>query len=143
MALAAACKFNIVQRRDVNLYNHICIEVEKQWKKLNIPLHALANVLTPKYYHISWLAAPAPEGGVKRKPHQDPKVQASYMQALNKCSLIRSVIPYKDNSPTTSVAMVPLGPTTQLEIEGIYLLSSSGTCMAVLPHSYNVWQHRW
>jgi hypothetical protein len=29
-------------------------------------------------------AAPTPGGGVKRKPHQDPEVQAGYMQALDK-----------------------------------------------------------
>jgi hypothetical protein len=75
---------DIVQRRDVNLYNHICREVERWWEKPNISLHALAYVLTPKYYHISWLAALAHGGEVKRKRHQDPKVQVGYMQALDK-----------------------------------------------------------
>jgi hypothetical protein len=72
-------KIQRVQPRDVNLYNYIRIEVEKQWENLSIPLHALAYVLTPKYYHIPWFAAPTPSGGVKRKPHQDPKVQDGYM----------------------------------------------------------------
>jgi hypothetical protein len=43
---------------------------------LNIPLHALAYVLTPKYYHISWLSTLAPGGGTKKKPHQDLEVEA-------------------------------------------------------------------
>jgi hypothetical protein len=67
---------DIVEPRDVNMYNLIRVEVEKRWKMLNIPLHALAYVLTPKYYHVSWLSTPAPGGGTKKKPHQDPEVQA-------------------------------------------------------------------
>jgi hypothetical protein len=51
---------------------------------LNIPLHALAYVLTPKYYHASWLSSPTPGGGTKKRPHQDPEVQAGYMKALEK-----------------------------------------------------------
>jgi hypothetical protein len=54
---------DIVEPRDQNLYNFIGIEVEKWWEKLNIPLHALAYVLTPKYYHMSWLSTPAPGVG--------------------------------------------------------------------------------
>jgi len=75
---------DIVEPRDQNLYDFISIEVEKWWEKLNIPLHALAYVLTPKYYHTSWLSTLAPGGGAKRKPHQDPGVQTGYMQALEK-----------------------------------------------------------
>ena len=75
---------DIVQPRDVTLYDIICIEVEKRWEKLNIPLHALAYVLTPKYYHISWLVSPILVGGVKRKPQQDPEIQVGYMQTLDK-----------------------------------------------------------
>jgi hypothetical protein len=75
---------DIVEPRDQNLYDFISIEVEKRWEKLNIPLHALAYVLTPKYYHMSWISIPAPGGGVKRKPHQDLEVQTGYMQALEK-----------------------------------------------------------
>ena len=66
---------DIVEPKDVNMYNLIRVEVEKRWEMLNIPLHALAYVLTPKYYHISWLSTPAPGGGTKKKPHQDPEVQ--------------------------------------------------------------------
>ena len=72
---------DIVEPKDHNLYDFISTEVEKRWEKLNIPLHALAYVLTPKYYHMSWLSTPTPGGGAKRKPHQDPEVQSSYMQA--------------------------------------------------------------
>jgi hypothetical protein len=37
---------DIIEPRDVNLYNHIHVEVEKWWEMLNIPPHALAYVLT-------------------------------------------------------------------------------------------------
>jgi hypothetical protein len=67
---------DIVEPKDVNMHNLIHVEVEKRWEKLNIPLHALAYVLTPKYYHVSWLSTPTPGGGTKKKPHQDPEVQA-------------------------------------------------------------------
>jgi hypothetical protein len=63
---------DIVEPRDVNLYNHICVEVEKWWEMLNILLHTLAYVLTPKYYHVSWFSSPAPGCGSKKRPHQDP-----------------------------------------------------------------------
>ena len=53
---------DIVEPRDITLYSDIRAEVEKQWDMLNVPLHALAYVLTPKYYHPSWLSTPAPRG---------------------------------------------------------------------------------
>jgi hypothetical protein len=108
---------------------------------LNIPLHALAYVLTPKYYHISWLSSPTPGGGVKRKPHQDPKVQASYMQALDKlvpneeCDTIRRQLSHYINSNGA------FGTNHAIRDQGNLFLSSGGTCMAMLPHNYNVWQH--
>jgi hypothetical protein len=58
--------------------------VEKWWEIINIPLHALAYVLTPKYYHVSWFPSPTPCGGTKKIPHQDQEVQAGYMKALDK-----------------------------------------------------------
>jgi hypothetical protein len=67
---------DIVEPKDVDMYNLIRVEVEKQWEILNIPLHALAYMLTPKYYHVSWLSTPTPGCGTKKKPHQDPEVQA-------------------------------------------------------------------
>jgi hypothetical protein len=78
-----------VEPRDVNLYNHIRVEVEKRWEMLNIPLHDLAYVLTPKYYHVSWLSSLASGGGTKKRPHQDPEVQAGYMKALGKLILYK------------------------------------------------------
>ena len=54
---------------------------------LHVPLHALAYVLTLKYYHPSWLSTPAPEGGSKRKPHLDPEVLEKYMIALTRLVL--------------------------------------------------------
>lgn len=110
-------------------------------------LNICVYTLQPKYYHTSWLQALGHNGVVKSKAYQDPGVQASYMQALDKLVLMRSVIPYRNNLATTSMTTMFLGPTMQLEIEGIRLLSSGGTCMVVLLHSYNVWQckcfHRW
>lgn len=75
---------DIVQPKDAILYDHIHKHVVKRWDNLNVPLHALAYVLTPKYYSPSWLAKPAPGGGVRKKPHTDPEVQNGYMTALAK-----------------------------------------------------------
>jgi hypothetical protein len=75
---------DIVEPKDAILYDHIHKLVVKRWDNLNVPLHALAYVLTPKYYSSSWLAQPAPGGGERRKPHTDPKVQNGYMLALDK-----------------------------------------------------------
>ena len=77
----------IVEPRDVILYDHIHKHVVKRWENLNAPLHALAYVLTPKYYPPSWLDQPAPRGGVRRKPHIDLEVQNGYMLALDKLVL--------------------------------------------------------
>ena len=58
----------------------------------------MSLLLTPKYYSPSWLAQLAPEGGVKRKPHIDPKVQDGYMLALDKLVFDRrSVLKYEVN----------------------------------------------
>jgi hypothetical protein len=75
---------DIVEPKDAILYDHIHKLVVKRWDNLNVSLHALAYVLTPKYYSSSWLAQPAPEGGERRKPHTDPEVQNGYMLALDK-----------------------------------------------------------
>jgi len=53
---------DIVEPRYITLYNYIRAEVENQWEMLNVPLHALTYVLTPKHYHPSWLSTPAPGG---------------------------------------------------------------------------------
>ena len=67
---------DIVESKHAILYEHIQKHVVKRWEHLNVPLHALVYVLTPKYYSPLWLAKPAPGGGVRRKPHTDPEVQA-------------------------------------------------------------------
>ena len=54
---------DIVEPRDAILYDHIHKHVVKRWDNLNVPLHALAYVLTPKYYSLAWLAQLAPWGG--------------------------------------------------------------------------------
>ena len=41
---------DIVELKDPILYDHIHTHVVKRWDHLNVPLHALAYVLTPKYY---------------------------------------------------------------------------------------------
>jgi hypothetical protein len=75
---------DIVRPKDAILYDHIHKLVVKRWDNLNVPLHALAYVLTPKYYSSSWLAQPTPGGRERRKPHTDPEVQNGYMLALDK-----------------------------------------------------------
>jgi hypothetical protein len=90
---------DIVEPKDAILYDHIHKVVVKRWDNLNVPLHALEYVLTPKYYSSSWLTQPAPGGGERRKPHTDPEVQNGYMLTLDKlvpdedeCAQVRSVL---------------------------------------------------
>ena len=44
---------DIVESKDPISYDHIHKHVVKRWEHFNIPLHALAYVLTPKYYSPS------------------------------------------------------------------------------------------
>ena len=71
---------HIVEKRYAILYDHIHKHVVKRWDNLNVPLHALAFVLTPKHYSPSWLAQPSPGDGVRRKPQANPGVQNGYME---------------------------------------------------------------
>eukprot|EP00253_Pinus_taeda_P036712 PITA_36712 len=72
------------------IYHMICFAdtnkpvIGEVWNKHNVPLHALAYILTPKYYSPTWLGQPAPGGGVRVKPHMDPEVATGYMEALDK-----------------------------------------------------------
>ena len=66
------------------MYKYIHTEVVKRWDIINIPLHALAYVLTPKYYSPSWLSTTAPGGESRRKPHLNPEVLIKYMDGLDK-----------------------------------------------------------
>ena len=43
---------DIVPPKDAILYDHIHKHVIKRWDNLNVPLHALAYVLAPKYYSL-------------------------------------------------------------------------------------------
>ena len=61
---------DVVQPKDAIFYDHIHKHVVKRWDNLNVPLHALAYVLTPKYYSPSLLAKPTPRGGVGKNPIQ-------------------------------------------------------------------------
>ena len=72
---------DIVEQRDAILYHHIHKHVVKRWDNLNVPLHALTYVLTPKYYSPSRLAQPTLGGGVRKRPYTDLEVQNGYMLA--------------------------------------------------------------
>ena len=74
---------NIVELRDVILDDHIHKHVVIRSYNLNVPLHALAYILTPKYHSSSWLVQLALGIGVRRKPHTDPEIQNGYMVALD------------------------------------------------------------
>ena len=77
---------DIVQPKDAIIYdNHK--HVVKRWDNLNVPPHALAYVLTPKYYSPYWLAKPTPGVRVRKKSHTYPKVQNGYMIVLAKLVL--------------------------------------------------------
>ena len=56
----------------------------KRLDNINVQLHALTYVLTPKYYSPSSLAKLTPGGGARKKLYTDPKVQNGYMVALDK-----------------------------------------------------------
>eukprot|EP00253_Pinus_taeda_P019274 PITA_19274 len=75
---------DIVHNNDPDLYKliHDCVCV--RWNKLNLPLHCLAYILTPKYYSTSCLGQPAPGGGVRTKLHLDEEVTRGYLDALEK-----------------------------------------------------------
>ena len=89
---------DIVEHRAVILYDHIHKHVVKRWDNLNVPLHALTYVLTPKYYSPSWLGKPTPRGGIGRKHHIDLELQSGYMLALGKMvPKKRSVLKYEVN----------------------------------------------
>ena len=63
---------DILEPRDLIGYDHIHKHVGKRWDNLNVPLHDLAYILTPKYYSPSWLAKPTPGSGVRKNHHIDP-----------------------------------------------------------------------
>ena len=132
---------DIVEPKDAILYDHIHKLVVKRWDNLNVPLHALAYVLTPKYYSSSWLAQPAPGGGERRKPHTDPEVQNGYMLALDKlvpdeeeCAQVRTELSKYISEPESLVTCM------QPKIETGWVLSNGGTCMAPLPKIFINWR---
>ena len=75
---------DIVHKNDPDFYKLIHDSVCIRWDKLNVPLHCLSYILTPKYYFASWLDQPALGGGVRVKPHIDEEVSTGYLQALEK-----------------------------------------------------------
>ena len=88
---------DIVESKDPILYDHIHKHVVKRWEHINVPLHALPYVLTPKYYSPSWLARPTLGDGVKRNSQSYLEVQVGYMVSIDKlvpdeeeCVLLRS-----------------------------------------------------
>eukprot|EP00253_Pinus_taeda_P034313 PITA_34313 len=78
-----------VQKDYPNLYTLIHNCVCTRWNKLNVPLHASAYILMPKYYSASCVGQPAPGGGVRVKPQIDEEVSTRYFQALDKLILDR------------------------------------------------------
>lgn len=74
----------IVELRDAILYDHIHKHVVKRWDNMSFPLHALAYVLTQKYYTPCWLAQTTPRSGIRRKKQIDLEIQSEYMLALEK-----------------------------------------------------------
>ncbi|KAJ4971552.1 hypothetical protein NE237_004651 [Protea cynaroides] len=54
------------------------------WKQMNIPLYGLAYVLTPFYYSGASLTSLAQGGEKRKKPHADPDVHKSYLDALDR-----------------------------------------------------------
>jgi len=83
---------DIVHNRDPDLYKMIHDFVCVRWNKLNLPLHCLAYILTPKYYSTSWLGQPTPGGGIRTKPHLDAEVTSGYLQALEKLERFRTML---------------------------------------------------
>eukprot|EP00253_Pinus_taeda_P034519 PITA_34519 len=75
---------DILQEKDPNLYDIIHKFVCAGWNKLNVPLHALAYILMPKYHSPSWLGKPPPRVWVRAKPHTYLEVQNEYMSTLDK-----------------------------------------------------------
>ena len=63
---------DIVEPRDVNFYDCIYVEIEKQSTKRNTSVCGLTYIITPKYYSTSWLKASMPICRVKRKLQMDP-----------------------------------------------------------------------
>ena len=61
---------DIVQLKDTILYDHTHKHVVKRWDNLNVSIHALAYILTPKYYFPSWMAQPTLGGGVRKNTTQ-------------------------------------------------------------------------
>ena len=78
---------DIVEPKDAILYEHIQKHVVNMWDNLNVPFHALAYVLTPKYYSPSWLAKPALGVGSGENPTQIHRYK------LGTCKLYRQVGP--------------------------------------------------
>ena len=68
---------DIVEPRDVNFYDCIYVEIEKQSTKINTPVCVLTYIVTPKYYYASLLKASVPICRVKRKLQMDTEVQSS------------------------------------------------------------------
>ncbi|CAL1355405.1 unnamed protein product [Linum trigynum] len=58
--------------------------VMERWRKMNVPLHLLAYVLTPFYYSKKWLMSSSPTGDKRAKPHADPEIQKIYLDVVDR-----------------------------------------------------------
>ncbi|XP_077223765.1 uncharacterized protein LOC143857234 [Tasmannia lanceolata] len=65
-----------------DMYNHIHGIVVGRWGKMNVRIHALAHVLTPKYYDPAYLNIPAPGGGKRVTPDKDPEIMDAVYEAI-------------------------------------------------------------
>ncbi|XP_077223205.1 uncharacterized protein LOC143856807 [Tasmannia lanceolata] len=69
-----------------DMYNHIHGIVVGRWGKMNDQMHALAHVLTPKYYDPAYLNIPAPGGGKRVTPDKDPEIMDVVYEAITDLS---------------------------------------------------------
>ncbi|XP_077228414.1 uncharacterized protein LOC143861373 [Tasmannia lanceolata] len=69
-----------------DMYNHIHGIVVGRWGKMNVRMHALAHVLTPKYYDPAYLNIPAPGGGKRVTPDKDPEIMDAVYEAIRDLS---------------------------------------------------------
>ncbi|KAL3820011.1 hypothetical protein ACJIZ3_005916 [Penstemon smallii] len=65
----------------LNIVHSFALE---RWKKMNIPLHMLAYVLTPFYYSNTWLTSSNTKSERRKKPNVDSDVQNMYLDVVDR-----------------------------------------------------------
>ena len=112
---------DVIEPRDVILYDNNHKNVVKWQDNLDVIVHALTYVVRPKYHSPSWLAQQGPRCIVMRKPHIDPKVQNRYTLALDK------LVPEKEKC-----AQVQSQLSKYISEHGIFANLHATKCMAPL-----------